>query len=850
MKIAFRTKELHCISVKTNGTIKESIDAYRKKHTPMSVFLTDYLAVKSKGNHLVKADNPWAYYYKGIEGHEIESGVSTDETLFRFAAMKLKDELPTDVISAAFYANQSRNDSDFEIGYLLPLFIENVTENDNALIINPTPEMILSFEKSNCACKKKNYAVTDETVAKLYQIQFPESSFLTFDELSTLKELDTVLFVNRDQDVLQSHKLLGFLSGCGADTKIIGLLPNVWFDNPVYNNRLDLENNGFSISQVLIVDPSATNSTPKKKLLITFEKGENDEIAVKNSSFDRKNMIFTVSDETVKIESEHYLKTDKTIMACWKEASNPARGKHKPVYKKPVEYQFSKEISLFYKVYSGRKNKFAGIAYYREIRSIEPKLWGKKCSPDIEKGLRASSEEDVKKSLESIPFDNKLYPIIWSDIEKKYIGNKPVTLKTLWFYCWNTIADSSKYDHDLMRRLFINPKAANIIPQIQSGEIILEALAETIGVPVEDIPFVYVDQLNCLFRTAMKLKLIMFNPLESYISEYSQRATERQQDVRNALVKKHFSEKEEEDIYRAIIGSHAVSGMLCTEKSLLLATGIRLFTGMSIREVAALKWCDFRPIAGTDNYQFFITKFVDQNGRIMLHAEKQNWKRFRIVPSAHVLTILLLARKRFLINSGISEEYLTDCPIVLSEERIADMRKMKRIGHCKPVAISKSGNELIKSAKIPENIIVLPDDQNDLATDFNRYHGDIFQTNFRDKANHSAFMTIGEINYILGIDAPDTFSRHYCDYSNDYIQIGIIQKLRRWETKYEQMINRSKLSLPSFGEQEGAFARKVGPYESGNASIDLVIENKSDSDAQVMLKSDHGLNVNLTIYED
>ena len=121
MRIVFRTSVLNRLSVKTNGTIKESIDAYRKKHTPMAVFLTDYLAVKSKGNHLVKADNPWAYYYKGIEGHEIESGVSTDETLFRFAAMKLKDELPTDVISAAFYANKNRNDSDFEIGYLLPL---------------------------------------------------------------------------------------------------------------------------------------------------------------------------------------------------------------------------------------------------------------------------------------------------------------------------------------------------------------------------------------------------------------------------------------------------------------------------------------------------------------------------------------------------------------------------------------------------------------------------------------------------------------------------------------------------------------------------------------------------------
>ncbi len=850
MRIVFRTSVLNRLSVKTNGTIKESIDAYRKKHTPMAVFLTDYLAVKSKGNHLVKADNPWAYYYKGIEGHEIESGVSTDETLFRFAAMKLKDELPTDVISAAFYANKNRNDSDFEIGYLLPLFIGVVSVNDNVLIINPTPEMIRSFEESNCACKKKTYAVTDETVAKLYQIQFPESSFLPFDELSTLNKLDAVLIMNRDQDVSQSHKLLGFLSGCTADTKIIGLLPSVWFDNPVYNNYIVLENNGFSISQTLIVDPAATNSTPKKKLLITIEKGENDEIAVTNSSYDRKTMTFSVSNEAIMIKADHYLKTGKTILACWKEATASNKEQKEPVYKKSAEYHFSKEISIFYKIYPGRKNKFAGIAYYRTMKSIEPKIWGRKCSPDVEKGLRASTEEAVINSIECIPFDNKMYPIIRSDIEKKYIGYKPITLKTLWFYCWDVIADTAKYDHDLMSRLFKNPKAANIIPQNQSGEIILEALAETTGVTPEDIPYAYVDQLNQLFKTAMKLGLIPFNPLESYISEYTQRATERQQDVRNALVKKHFSEKEEQDIFQAITGSHNANRMLCTEKSLLLATGIRLFTGMSIREVAALKWGDFRQITGSDDYQFLITKFVDQNGRIMLHAEKQNWKRFRIVPSAHILTALLLARKQYLIRNGINEEYLTDCPIVLSEERITDMIKMKQIGHCKPLIISKSGNELIKAAQIPENIIVLPDDKNDLATDFNRYHGDIFQTNFRDKANHNAFMTIGEINYILGVDAPDTFSRHYCDYSNDYIQIGIIQKLKRWENKYEQMIKRGKLSPPAFGVQEGSFSLSVGPYTSGNASIDLIIDNKSDSDAEVLIKSTHGLNVNSTTYEE
>ena len=120
----------------------------------MSRLLSSFLAIKTNPEKLAEADNPWAYYWKGIEKHKIESGVSRDETLFLFATMNLVDELPTDVISAAFYSDKSRNDSDFEIGYLLPFFIRHISPSDNVLFVNPTPGMIRAFEESPCKCKK------------------------------------------------------------------------------------------------------------------------------------------------------------------------------------------------------------------------------------------------------------------------------------------------------------------------------------------------------------------------------------------------------------------------------------------------------------------------------------------------------------------------------------------------------------------------------------------------------------------------------------------------------------------------------------------------------------------------
>ena len=120
--------------------------------------------------------------------------------------------------------------------------------------------------------------------------------------------------------------------------------------------------------------------------------------------------------------------------------------------------------------------------------------------------------------------------------------------------------------------------------------------------------------------------------------------------------------------------------------------------------------------------------------------------------------------------------------------------------------------------------------------------------NFLSKANHSALMTMGEINYILGIEAPDTFSRYYCDYTNDFIQIEIIQKLSRWGIVYERLSSRTSLSLPSHGEKNGKATINVGPYKDGLASIDLIIDNNSDAPVDITIKSTHGIDVNTTKY--
>ena len=850
MEFDFISRKLTAQQIRINGKIKKAITAYRDKRVPMSVLLTNFLAVKSKGDALAQAENPWAYFYKGIEGHEIESGVSVDETLFRFATMEIKDQRPTDVINAAFFANKKRNDSAFELGYLLPLFLDNVKSEDSILVVNPSPDIICTLETRHIG--RRCYAVTDQTVAGLYRSQFPEAEFVSLQQMTLIHNMDAVLITARDQSAENSKLFFDCLKACNDQSIIFSFIPSVWFDNPKNGTYRMIREEGFFVEKVLVISPEVTISSPRKKLLALLRKGEESNLPIYQSIYDNQTKEFQVLRNPITIDANKYFRSNYTIISSIKNASLVDEVKTEPKYNRAREYHFSVEITLFYKVYAGRKNRFAGVTYYKQIKDPDLKTFGKKATADIEKGLRADSEDKIIAAMEEIPFDEKVYPIIRSDIERCYLGiGRPVTFKTIWFYCWNQLASSPKYEHALISKAMRSKNLADCFPQNTTGSSLLNLIAESYNVGVEDLTYRIVEQFNLIIEAGIKNSLVPFNPLELYLKEYSNRATERQQDVRNALVKKHFSHVEEMRLFKALIEDAYVNAGCCRRcvvESVILASAIRLFTGIAIREVAALTWADFTHIPETDSFQLIISKIVDKKGKALSHSEKKLWKRYRVVPVASTLAILLLQRKRFLIDNGIDKDYLERCPVILAEERLSEMKQKKTMKYCKPSVISQSSRELLSKINMPQINVILPDDSNDLTTDFGRYHGDIFLSNFRHKANHVAFLTNGEINYITAVEAPDTFSKYYCDFMNDFIQLGIVEKLKRWDYVYERIVKEESLSQPTRGKEKGAFRRTSGPYTNGLTAIDLVVENKTDREVELSAEGQHGIEINITEY--
>ena len=218
------------IPVRINGTIKKVLDMYYDLKIPRTEMLEDYYAVLKYRDRLAESLNPWKHYRKDIKKESVERGMMASETAFELGAMTLQKQKPTDVIRSAFY--KTRNDSGVECDFLLKQYMELTAMDQDALIINPSPDMILRFEEARTGKGRNYYVVPDKIVAGLYQMQFPRACFKSVTERDGFqKSFSTILLVSRDYDIKKMDDLLGWLECC--ERSVLAEVPNAYFDNTI-----------------------------------------------------------------------------------------------------------------------------------------------------------------------------------------------------------------------------------------------------------------------------------------------------------------------------------------------------------------------------------------------------------------------------------------------------------------------------------------------------------------------------------------------------------------------------------------------------------------------------------------
>lgn len=812
--------KLDRVPVRIPKDLKAVIAEYDKHHIPHSKILGDY-AVISKACNNLPAINEWVSIKRQL-GQDSEYGISVDEGLFNVFASQMKGFTPTEVVTALFYRNEKRNDSAFEVGVLTKLFYAHIKHNDTVFLINPSPFMLSEIDSLRVRSPaQKIICVVNGTVLRdIYQKQFPWMQFISFDDqLDSVPLYDVALLTTRDWPVAEIDKLLQWSDHGNEDATLIACVPRTLFSGKNHPNVLQHFCKGFTARKIAVVTKKATNSSPRNKLLINFEKatpsGEY-EIVLQETELDGKQFRFK-NDSLRRISSNAFMSGAGMIRSS--ETSNVLSKRNAA-----KEVQYSKEIVLSYTT-KQRGNKIVGRGYYCQMLSENEqttRLRGKRLTQLVEKGLRCKNEEEVAASmLQKVPYYNEVAPFIIRDIRQQYQDRMgDLSLKTIWFCSRFALMAKSGYDDTISKNMFdTNAELANLKIGMASLDDYKSSMLPALKISTVSSLRLW-QQLNLILNHAEKEHYISHNPIREYVSTtLTNQATKEQQEVRNALVKKHLTLEEERTILKFMSRNTSIRlhgtriyRELYVVESIWLLGAIRLYTGLSVREACALTWGDLLENKALGFYQFAITKIVDDDGRLTSQVSDPE-KVFRKIPIVLELAIMLQQRKNFLVREkGIPEKDLVNMPIILENEN----RKKK---FCRPAVAAQTCRIIISSIGIAPNIIQLPDDkQGSIAMDLNKYYGDIFRSNFKYHANHTAHLSRGEINYILALEAPDTLSKHYCDYPNDFVQLGIAKKLHRWATHHISEQVCSQASHKEFESTEQCYIHK---HQSATGIIKL-----------------------------
>lgn len=851
----------------------DTIRFFRQHKVSSLQLVANYCQYNKHRTQLKDAFNPWVEFEQSIKGRvNTTEGVSIAESAFNMVG-DIRSEKPSDVIRAALYPFpalfgrrsdlrvRSNYDGRFECSFFLQQFEILARNASQVLIVNPGPDFLLAWaqkaRKYGCKCC---VAVPNIYVASAYRMEFKNLQFCIFSDIANYaKRFDLIAIVS---PFTEEEFNIGTMLSAGNDqANFIALLPQTFISASEDNICALLRNQGYLPGKIIAIASNATVTQPRKKMLLFAGRrvDPNAPIPVFFTQCDKDGSNLIVEKEYIQA-AQQQLKKPTTLVKlreAFEKAENaPDSVKHR---KRPSVYQFSNEISLFYTVHRDKHDVYVGEAYYRGKTSLENtndgQAWN---SPATQKGLRCMDQESVISKMESIPYTDAICPYIVGDM-LDYYGERigQCSLKTIWFCCRSRLLARRDYRDEIARNVLFcsgnNPLSA-LCPVGANDEDYRNAMQSVI--PEDSLAVVkFWQQLNIIMRVAEESKYIQANPIPALLPEISNRASKELRNLRNMLTKKTFTFEEETQILAYVreegksdFGPRKV--LRFEEDSTLLLGPIQLFTGMSTREACALTWGDFETIPGLKVYRLLVYKFLSDEGTVIYHADGTACRK---VPVAPLLADMLNSRKTYLqAVCGFTEAELQQLPIIMPNNK-KTLAVLSKPSFCKYDAAIRVCRSLIEKANIPTQELVLPGDgDKEIVVDMNKYQGDIFYSNFKHRANHTCSFNRGELSYVVGNKAPDTFSQHYCDYTNDLVQYGMVQKLNRWSHAHETGGQNAVQST----SETSTFTRKTAVHSDHKKNhynaLSITLSSSQEvpgSYIDVLIECDHGSTGSIAVYD-
>ncbi|MBP3477956.1 MAG: hypothetical protein J6K03_00550 [Oscillospiraceae bacterium] len=855
-----------------SSQLAKTIRFYRQHKVSGLRLLANYCQFNKYRTQLGDPINPWLEFQYTIKGKQNAThGISITETAFDLVD-NIKNERPSDVIRAALYPFpklfgkrsdfnvRSKYDGKFECSFFLRQFEVLARNVSQILIVNPGPDFLLAWSqkarKYGCKCC---VAVPNIYVASAYRMEFKNLQFSIFSDIANYaKRFDLIAIVS---PFTEEEFNIGAMLSAGTDNaNFIALLPQTFISASKDNICTLLRDHGFLPSKIIAIASDATVTQPRKKMLLFAGRSvdPNAPVPVFFTQCDESASNLIVEKEYIHV-SQQQLKKPTTLVKLRKDFEKAKIDldavKHR---KRPSVYQFSNEISLYYTVHRDRYGVYVGEAYYRGKSTPEnTKDRQVRNSPATQKGLRCKDRESVIGKLESVPFLDSIYPYIVGNMLDHY-GDRLVdcSLKTIWFCCRSRLLARRDYRDEIARNILFCPGGnalSALCPSDASDEDYRNAMQAII--PEDSVAIVkYWQQLNIIMRVAEESGFIHTNPIPALLPEISNRASKELRNLRNMLTKKTFTFEEEARILSYVREeSDADFGprkaLLFEDDSTLLLGPIHLFTGMSTREACALTWDDFEAIPGLKAYRLLVYKFLSDEGAVIYHSDGTACRK---VPVAPLLADMLNSRKTYLqAMCGFTEAELRYLPIIMPNNK-KTLAALSKPSFCKYDAAIRVCRSLIEKANIPTQELVLPGEgDKEIVVDMNKYQGDIFYSNFKHRANHTCSFNRGELSYVVGNKAPDTFSQHYCDYTNDLVQYGMVQKLNRWSYAHETGVQnavQSTSEASTFTRSTTVHSdRKKNHYNAVSITVSPTKELPG-SYIDVLVECDHGVTGSIAVY--
>lgn len=805
---------------------------------PLSYLKT---ALLSGSEHLPFTKSPGAHFFG-------------DEVLLNRTLEGWRGTDTVDFIRALYFADAPKNiaaENLIVYPQLGPLFNSSAT----GLIVEPNPDFVAKLMgDERISHDRLVIAFLSLDLAQVYKERFPDGqfAFLTVSETSDASLLlqvadenshkkkpeyisepftSTFSFVNVFfRPWLESTFPSILASVCRWTTdrksKVNIYVPHSQLDRPMQNIRAAIRAN-YSLVWAILFPKDSTSDWLKKNLLLSLvpiHSGEQsrDLLIFRASLFQEQQRDVICQDPwPVRVPVEEVLAGEKTINYLWdRYRPKPPQGKSRTTR----YYDFSDEIRIWYSWSKGRgRFHFYECPTEKKLRK-NPLNRGKKLASVQNCSAPDTQAMELKIEQTLLDTDKEWQACIKKEIISFY-RNKPISLKTFWYCRLDELEKRPVYRASVAEDLLSSTALAALrSDRPYTLEDYRHIMEESFSDRSQSEQVQLWRQLNLILSLAAKERRFSPNP----VSEYTTSLLEQDKGyraARAALVKKSYSLSEERKMldYMKNRAKEDVRYLGCL---------ISFYTGMTNGEICALTWSDYRSTAVKGLAQLMVYKTMQPNGSIQPLTAEEPY-RFRRVPCAYMLTALLNERKKLveaqLKNDGqvSSVGALAKLPIVFESNSALSVP-------CKQSALKKAKDAVEQAAGIEmlQGSVVYEDDSEQV-TDFNDYRADRFRANFRYRASQTCLMSKAELNYILGISPPTTFSKHYCDYTNDLAQALLCRKLARWADRQEQRVpNGAHIVHPNKGGEFRATFK-------GRSCLTLALKadsEDSDSPAQLSLE--------------